>query len=51
MTIMTKMFHQCLFYYYGLKLFRYKVQSDLDECDGPNPKYDDKLIVTISNAV
>ena len=51
LTSMTKMFHQYLFYYHGLKLFRDKIKSDLDECDGPNPKHDDKLFVTIFDAV
>ena len=46
MTIMTEMFQQCLFYYHGLKLFRKKIKSELDECDGFNPKNDDKLFVT-----
>ena len=48
---MTKMFQQCLFYYHGLKLFRYKIKSGFDECDGPNPKHDDKLLVTIFDAI
>ena len=50
-TIMTKMFQQCLFYYHGLKLFRDKIKSDLDEYDGPNPKHDDKLFVTVFDAI
>ena len=29
-TSMTKMFHQCLFYYHGLKLFLDKIKSGLD---------------------
>ena len=48
---MTKMFQQCLFYYHGLKLFRDKIKSELDECDGPNRKHDDKLFVTILDAI
>ena len=40
---MANMFQQCLFYYYGLKLFWENIKSDLDEFDGPNPKHDDKL--------
>ena len=50
-TSTTNMFHQCLLYYHGLKIFRYKIKSDLDECDGPNPKHDDKLYVTIFDAI
>ena len=48
---MTKMFQQCLFYYHSLKLFQDKIKSDLYECGGPNPKYDDKLFVTIFDAI
>ena len=51
MTSMTKMFQQCLFYYHGLKLFRGKIKSELDECDGPNPKHDDKLFVTVFDVI
>ena len=47
---MTNMFQQCLFYYYGLKFLRDKIKIDLDECDGPNNKHDDKLFVTIFDA-
>ena len=43
MTSRTKMFHQCL--------FRDKIKSELDECDGPNHKHDDKLFVTIFEAI
>ena len=32
-------------------MFRDKIKSDLDECDGPYPKYDDKLFVAIFDAV
>ena len=46
-----EMFQKCLFYYYGLKVFRNKVKSYLDECDGPNLKYDDKLFVTIFDVI
>ena len=45
------MFHQCLFYYHGLNLFRENIKSELDECDGPNHKHDDKLFVTIFDAI
>ena len=45
MTSMENMFQQCLFYYHGLKLFWENIKSELDECDGPNPKHDDKLFV------
>ena len=48
---MTKMFQQCLFYYHGLKLFWDKIKSELDECDDPNPKHDDKLFVTVFDAI
>ena len=51
MKIMTNMFQQCLFYYHGLKLFWDNIKSELDECDGPNPKHDDKLFVTIFDAI
>ena len=51
LTSMTKMFHQYLFYYHGLKLFLDKIKSELDECDGPNPKHDDKLFVTVFDAI
>ena len=44
---MTNMFQNFLFYYHGLKLFRDKIKSELDKFDAPNPKYDDKLFVTI----
>ena len=43
---MTNMFQQCLFYYHDLKLFRDKIKSELDECDGHNSKHDDKLFLT-----
>ena len=46
-TSTMNIFQQCLFYYYGIKLFRDNIQSDFDKCDGPNPKHDDKLLVTI----
>ena len=48
---MTNMFQQCLFYYHGLNCFRDKIKSELDECDGPNTKYDDKMFVTIFNVI
>ena len=48
---MTKMFHQCLFYYHGLKNFRENIKSELDKCDGPNPKHDDELFVTIFDVI
>ena len=48
---MTKMFQQYLFYYHGFKLFRDKIKSELDECDGPNTKHDDKLFVTVFDAI
>ena len=51
MTSTKKMFQQCLFYYRGLKLFRDKIKSELDECDGPNTKHDDKLFVTIFDTI
>ena len=51
MKITTKMFQKCLFYYHGLKLFRDKIKSELDECGGPNPKHDDNLFVTIFDAI
>ena len=50
-TIMTKMFQQCIFYYHGLKLFRYKTKSELDECYSPNPKHDDKFFVSIFDTI
>ena len=50
-TSMIDMFQHCLFYYYGLKIFRDKIQSDSDQCDGPNPKLDDKLYVAIFDAI
>ena len=50
-TSMTKMFQQGLFYYHGLKLFRDEIKSELDECDGPNPKHDDKLFVTVFDTI
>ena len=46
-----KMFQQCLFYYFGLKLFRGNIKCDLDEYDGPNPKHNDKLFVPIFDAI
>ena len=51
MTSTTKIFQQCFFYYHGLKLSRNKIKSELDECDGPNPKHDDKLFVTIFDMI
>ena len=51
MKSMTKMLQQCLFYYHGFKLFQDKIKSELDECDGPNTKHDDKLFVTIFDAI
>ena len=45
------MFQKCLLYYHGLKLFRDKIKSELYECDVPNPKYDDKLLVTIFDVI
>ena len=45
------MFQQCIFYYHSLKLFWDKIKSELDECDGPNPKHYDKLSVTIFDAI
>ena len=45
------MFQQCLFYYHGLKLFRDKIRSGLDECDGTNTKHGDKLFVAIFDAI
>ena len=50
-TITTKMFQQCPFYYHGLNFFPDKIKSDLDECDVPNPKHDDKNFVTIFDAI
>ena len=50
-TRMTKMFQKCLFYYHGLNFFQDKIKSELDEFDGPNPKQDDKLFVTIFDAI
>ena len=50
-TSMTNMLQQCLFYYYGLKFFRDKIKSEFDECDGPNPKHNDKCFVTIFDAI
>ena len=50
-TSTTKMLQQCLFYYHGLKNFQDKIKSELDECDGPNRKHDDKLFVTIFDAI
>ena len=47
---MINMLQQCLFYYYGLRYFRDKIKSDLDECDGTNPKHYDKLFVAIFDA-
>ena len=47
----TKMFQQCLFYYHGLKLFQEKIKSELNECDGTNPKHDDKRSVTIFDTI
>ena len=38
-------------YYHGLKLFWDNIKSELDECDGPNPKHDDKIFVTIFDAI
>ena len=49
--IMTKMSKNCLLYYYGLKLSWYKIRIDLDEYDGPNPKHNDKVLVTIFDAI
>ena len=51
MTSMTNMFQKCLFYYHGLKLFRDKIKSELDKFDAPNPKHDDKLFVTVFDAI
>ena len=48
---MKKMFQKCLFYYHGLKLFWDKIKSEWDECDVTNPKHDDKLFVTIFDAI
>ena len=45
------MLQQCLLYYHGLKLFQDKIRSELDECDGPNTKHDDKLFVTIFDTI
>ena len=50
-TSTTNIFQQCLFYCHGLKFFRDKIKSDLDECDGPNPKHDDKLFVNVFDAI
>ena len=50
-TSMTEMFQKCHLYYHGLKLFWENIKNELDECDGPNPKHDDKLFVTILDAV
>ena len=47
----TKIFQKCLLNYHGLKLFRDNIKSELDKCDGPNPKHDDKLVVTIFDAI
>ena len=48
---MTKVFQQCLLYYYGLKNFQDKIKSDLDERDGPNPEHDDKRFVAIFDVI
>ena len=50
-TSTTKIFQQCLFYYHRIKLFREKIKSELDKFDGPNTKHDDKLFVTIFDAI
>ena len=46
-TSMTKVFHKCLFYYHGLKLVPDKINSELDEFYGPNPKHYDKMFVAV----
>ena len=50
-TIMTKILQQCLFYYHGPKMFWHKIKSELDECDVPNLKHNDKLFATIFDAI
>ena len=50
-TSMMEMFQKCLFYYYGLKLFRDKIKSDLEEFYGPNIKHGDKNFVTVFDAI
>ena len=33
------------------QFFRENIKIELDKCDGPNPKHDDKLFVTIFDAI